>query len=188
MNWWWNDGQKPANLTATQTLEALRDGGRNIVNVANDCNLVDDVSASLTYQGTTTAPVDMYTASGIIYCDSGADTNGLSTVGFSAMPSGYLAVTCSWRITRTPPEANEATESDMRFNLNKAWTVTPGSTSCNQQYDLEYVATHERGHSFGLADLAGDHAFLTMYESGRTCSAAGRTLGLGDVQGLRQRY
>jgi hypothetical protein len=64
------------------------------------------------------------------------------------MPSGYLAVTCSWRITRAPQEANEATEFDLRINSTKPGTA-PLLTSCNQQHDLEYVATWAIGAEQG---------------------------------------
>ena len=187
MQWRLNDVAKPSNLTATQVVTAVREGGTNVTGASNTCGLVDDVSATLSYQGTTTAGVDMFTSNGIVYCDTSSQTNDLSTVGFASMPSGYLAATCTWKVNRDP-EVDEATESDIRLNLSKSWTVTPGASGCSGQYDLKYVVTHERGHTYGLADLAGDHTALTMYERGSTCSASGRTLGLGDVLGLRQLY
>jgi hypothetical protein len=187
MLWRLNDAVKPTNLSATQVQQAVRDGGVNITGASNDCGEVDDISATLSYQGTTTAGVDMFTSNGIVYCDISSQTNKLSTVGFAAMPSGYLAATCTWKINRDP-EFDEATESDLRLNLSKSWTVNPDATGCAGQYDLEYVVTHERGHTFGLADLSGDHTGLTMYSRGNSCSGSGRTLGLGDVLGLRQLY
>lgn len=187
MSWRLNTTNKPANLTATQTLQAIREGGENIVNAANDCGEVDDVSAGISYLGASTAAVDMFTLDGIIYCDVSSATNKASTVTFASMPSGYLAATCTWRTDRDP-DVDEATESDMRLNLSKGWTTTPGAEGCSGHYDLEYVVTHERGHTYGLADLAGDHTRLTMFERGTSCWANGRTLGLGDLMGLRVHY
>lgn len=185
--WRLNDVNKPSSLTATQTLQAIREGAANIANSYNSCGSEDYVSATNSYLGTTTAATDMYTSNGIVYCDSYSQTNKVSVVAFQSMPSSYLGATCTWRINRDP-DVDEAVETDLRLNLNKGWTTTPADGDCTSQYDLEYVVTHERGHSFGLADLAGDHAALTMYERGSACSSAGRTLGVGDVLGLRQRY
>ena len=63
----------------------------------------------------------------------------------------------------------------------------PGT--CNNLYDLEGVATHERGHTFGLGDLnANDHPNLTMRGTMPTCSLELRSLWKGDIQGLNNLY
>lgn len=187
VNWYLNNTKRPDNLTHSETVTAITDGGLNVANAFNDCGELDDVDASISYKGTTSAAVDMFHSDGIMYCDVSTATNKLSTVSFQWMPSGYLGATCTWRVNRDP-EVPEAIESDMRLNASKAWTITPGWSGCDQQYDLEYVATHERGHTFGLADVSGDHTGLTMYARGSACSKAGRTLALGDILGLRLYY
>jgi len=61
--------------------------------------------------------------------------------------------------------------------------------NCNQLYDLEGVATHERGHTFALGDLDhNNHPNLTMRDTSVTCSVEARSLGRGDIQGLNDRY
>ena len=57
--------------------------------------------------------------------------------------------------------------------------------TCNNLYDLEGVATHERGHTFGLGDLnTNDHPNLTMRGIMATCRLEMRSLGKGDIKGL----
>src|SRR5262249_20754965 len=65
----------------------------------------------------------------------------------------------------------------------------PGT--CNNLSDLEGVATHERGHTFGLADInATDHPNLTMGSGSSigVCSVELRSLGKGDILGLNDMY
>jgi hypothetical protein len=57
--------------------------------------------------------------------------------------------------------------------------------------DLEGVVTHERGHTADLGDIYnhGDgHMKLTMGGSSFTCSKQIRSLGEGDIVGLKDLY
>ena len=54
-------------------------------------------------------------------------------------------------------------------------------------YDYRSVATHEFGHFIGLSDLH-DSPNLTMYYATDAGSTGPRTLGRGDVLGLRALY
>ncbi len=67
--------------------------------------------------------------------------------------------------------------------------------NCRSQYrqaDLERVATHERGHTLGLGDIYGEsgdeHPKLTMGGASHTCTKMQRSLGKGDVLGLKELY
>ncbi|WP_307050327.1 matrixin family metalloprotease [Streptomyces achromogenes] len=53
---------------------------------------------------------------------------------------------------------------------------------------MRSVATHEAGHVFGLAHSGAGHENLTMFASSFACSTSARTLGKGDVLGLRTLY
>jgi len=88
---------------------------------------------------------------------------------------------------------SEVTESDLRFNSNQneakffATDSKPGN--CSNLFDLEGIATHERGHTFGLGDInANDHPNLTMRGAAPACTLELRSLGKGDIQGLNALY
>jgi hypothetical protein len=51
---------------------------------------------------------------------------------------------------------NKAAESDIYFNGNMNWRVASSeSTATNSKFDVRTIATHEVGHTLGLADLYG---------------------------------
>ncbi|MHA5054302.1 DUF6281 family protein [Streptomyces sp. SD15] len=62
------------------------------------------------------------------------------------------------------------------------------TADCSNEIDIRSVGTHEAGHLFGLKDIAGAHDDLTMFGSSILCSTRARTLGKGDVLGLRSIY
>jgi predicted Zn-dependent protease len=63
--------------------------------------------------------------------------------------------------------------------------IDPGP-ACRRSYDLQSVATHEFGHALGLGHVSNPS--LTMHHFAPYCSTAPRTLGRGDVRGLRALY
>ena len=111
---------------------------------------------------------------------AGAQDN-VSTVDKGSMASfgceGALACTQVWY---TPTGAVEA---DIRFSDRVKWSTSGKSGA----YDYRSVATHEFGHFIGLSDLH-DSPNLTMYYATDTGSTGPRTLGRGDVLGLRALY
>src|SRR6266487_3373918 len=147
----------------------IREGGAHITHGTTDCSSVSlQPNLSISYQGTTTKTLQMSTDS--TTCDQHGD--GQNTVGFGSL-TGAVAETCTWKTSFPLPA--EVTESDMRLNSNQNQAKFFGTDdkpgTCSNQYDLEGVATHERGHTFGLADIdAADHPNLTMGNSAPTCS------------------
>lgn len=53
---------------------------------------------------------------------------------------------------------------------------------------MRAVGTHEAGHVFGMGHVFDGHSNLTMYANSFMCDAKARTLGYGDVLGLRKKY
>jgi hypothetical protein len=76
-------------------------------------------------------------------------------------------------------------ESDLRFDSSIRWS----NHGADDAYDIQSTATHEVGHSLGLANLDDPaHSFQTMYGFGNTGEVRTRDLGRGDVLGLRSLY
>jgi len=97
--------------------------------------------------------------------------------------SSTIAVTTTWYYTAS----GDAVESDGRYNTYYAW-ATDGSGGA---MDVLNIATHEIGHTFGLDHPRGQPAkisCLTMYAYGSLGETAKRTLGDGDLLGIRAIY
>jgi len=161
----------------------IREGGAHITHGTTDCSSITlQPSLAIAYQGTTTASTQINndgTCAGI---------DNQNTVGFGSLPADKAAINC-WHTAAF----SELHESDIRFNDDQTETKffatdsKPGT--CNHLFDLEGVATHERGHTFGLGDLdAGNHPNLTMRDVGVVCSLEQRSLGKGDIKGLNDLY
>ena len=193
--WTWNSRTAPVNqpsgepqMSPDAVLRALRRGTANITHTENDCGMTDDVE-------NTAAEFDhRFIASPQIAPNSNdcrsADSHNAVDFGDLGDP-GPRATHCRWTFPR--PGYDELTDADIRFNKEEYnWTVHPSGANCNNDYDIEDVMTHERGHTYGLKDLkASDHGNLTMGTGSSTfydCQSQRRTLGRGDILGLREIY
>ena len=109
-------------------------------------------------------------------------SDGHNTIGFGALPAGYLALTCVRSL------GTSITEIDIRLATAGQWALA--AAGCFNEYMLEPVVTHEIGHAYGL-DHVGEinHGRLTMstFIDG-TCENQESTLGLGDMKGLEALY
>lgn len=107
--------------------------------------------------------------------------DGNNLFAWKALTSGVIAVTTTWYYD----DAQLALESDAAYNTAYSWS-TSGAASA---FDLQHIATHEVGHSVGLGDLyASADSCLTMYGYGSTGDTHARTLGDGDLLGVRATY
>jgi hypothetical protein len=186
LTWYFNKGTTPDELTPGGALDAIDRAGTNITNTRNNCRLGDNVTATLSYEGDTTA-------------DAQLDENGNcsnpdleSVVSFGRLPAAALAVTCTrWPASPDPDGDYPVRSSDIMINkAHHKWTTRPGARSCKSRYDLQGVVTHERGHTFGLGHVSESaHGKLTMSERNNGfCQSSERTLGRGDVLGLKEKY
>lgn len=101
----------------------------------------------------------------------------------SITDSNTIAVTTVW-YTRV---GRQILEFDMEFNTYYTWTVSPEGISGTM--DLQNIATHELGHSVGLADLYTASASKeTMYGYSDYGITSARDLYLGDQAGIVKLY
>jgi hypothetical protein len=176
-HWYFNADTTPGELTIAEAEQAIRESTTNITTGYNDCGLTDAINASHQYEGRTSTGADINATGG---CNA---RDGKNVTGFGDLPTGTLAVTCTWY-----DGSGSAVESDARINkVEYAWTTNANSSSCSGRFGLEAVMTHERGHTFGLGHVAPGSP-LTMRPGIGACDGSTATLGLGDVRGLRQRY
>lgn len=119
------------------------------------------------------------------------NVNTISFGGLSMYGGDALAVT-QYVYNR---RSRETVEFDQVFNDTESWTVYPvanedyvpgGGTG---SFDLPDVATHEHGHIFGLSDLYNSRdKYLTMYGYASAGETLKRTLGQGDILGIKSIY
>jgi hypothetical protein len=186
LSWYFNSGTTPDELSPGAALDAIEKAGASITNTRNNCRLGDYVSATLTYEGNTTAHAQL-NENGT--CSS-PDLE--SVVSFGRLPASTLAVTCTrWPASPDAEGDYPVRSSDIMINKSDhRWTTRPGARSCESKYDLQGVVTHERGHTFGLGHVdENKHGKLTMSERNNGfCQSSERTLGRGDVLGLKEKY
>ncbi|RKS79839.1 matrixin [Actinomadura pelletieri DSM 43383] len=114
-----------------------------------------------------------------------AQRDRVNTFGWRSMTganANILAATCIWY------SGSRTLESDMALQQHgKRWWT--GGTCRPGGFSVEAVATHEAGHVFGLAHVAGSrHSALTMAPSVAACDSGPATLGRGDHAGLLALY
>ncbi len=108
--------------------------------------------------------------------------DGVNQIDFVSLgASSTIAVTTTWYNRFT----GQAVESDGQYNTYYAW-ATDGSAGA---MDVLNIATHEVGHTFGLDHpKGGGISCLTMYAYANQGETQKRTLGDGDVLGIRALY
>lgn len=188
-HWYINKGSIPNNdLSVDNTVDALRAAVRNIVDQQTDCpGYTDLVSATAQYEGDTNRDPDIHRVNGNSLCKVAPQTDGYSTVGFgSHLDSDVIMGTCAWGPNHQEA-LDEIDQADIEINRALSFTTFGDSATCQYQYDIQNVATHEWGHAFGL-DHAKGRSTLTMFGSSDQCEVKKRTLGRGDILGLRQYY
>ncbi len=189
-HWRFNRGSTPnlPGLTADAVVADYQKATKQWVNGVTLCNVTANINLNQTYDGTTSKHDDLNNAGN--GCAAMPDT--ISVVDFDGIdqPLGggqTLAVTCTFANLST----GRILEVDTRMNSGTAWFT--GSTvpaSCTGSFSFLGVATHERGHAFGLAHVTeANHANLTMskYNDG-PCQLEESTLGWGDIQGMKHLY
>ncbi len=181
-NWYIGDGGLPGGLSKSDALWTFYEALDNITESSNNCGYTDQVGAhQANFLDYTSYEADINTSS---QCTS---RDGLSTWDAGDLKDTVVATTCAWTWP-TPGVKNDLREADTRFNTHDNDFTNKPTASCSNKYDIRSVGTHEAGHIFGLKDITGAHNNLTMFGSSIECSTRARTLGKGDVLGLRSIY
>ncbi|OGB75372.1 hypothetical protein A2810_02910 [candidate division Kazan bacterium RIFCSPHIGHO2_01_FULL_49_10] len=100
--------------------------------------------------------------------------------------SGAIAITIVWGIFGGPPQGRELVEWDQVYDdVDYDWSAS-GEAG---KMDFENIATHELGHSIGLADLYNLEALeQTMYGYADYGETNKQTLESGDIAGTNALY
>jgi hypothetical protein len=177
LKWSFQSSSVPSDMSVSNTLGVIRRSFGNMTAARNDCGLPDTVHATSTYLGSTSA------APGVTKRGFCKAKDGKNVVGFAPLPSGILAVTCTWGSN------GHMKETDIRINSNLYWALTVASCHYWQEL-LEPTMTHEIGHAFGLGHVGErKHGRLTMSTtSDGSCDNHESTLGLGDIRGMTHLY
>ena len=92
------------------------------------------------------------------------------------------AVGVQWAWT----SGGKITHTDAAYNTRYAFSMT-GQAG---KYDAQSISAHEMGHGFGMghSDTSSASQCLTVYPYATLGATHGRTLGDGDILGIRARY
>lgn len=108
----------------------------------------------------------------------GYDTK--NRIVWGALDPRIIAITYLWYV----PPTKQIVEFDMVFNTSYTWSTAGASGAM----DLQNIATHEFGHN-GLNDLRPPKDWaLTMYAYSSLGETYKRTLGYGDILGIKELY
>lgn len=176
------DGATPAGSTGAAFGDAMWRAATNITAGQSPCDSTDGVDVGFNYAGTTTTESDIDSNANCL--DPGAPgDDSVNTVDMGPMPTSYKGLMCY-----SANSTSNVVEADIRLNSSVPWTYTPGDTACKTyyRYDVEGVLTHEFGHAFGLSH--NSESYSTMYTWARSCDNWQRSLGRGDLNGLRTLY
>jgi len=115
-------------------------------------------------------------------------TDNVNSISFGYYPnSGVIAITTVWGYFYGPPPSREIIEFDLLYN--DPYYVWGNADVDPSVMDLQNIATHELGHALGLSDLyTSGCTEETMYGYSSEGEMKKRTLGAGDIVGIKKLY
>lgn len=165
-----------------------------VINTANsqglDGALVAGTVASGIAKWETAASADIVGAGNVTDEALVEDTkspDGRNEVLFGSIAdSNAIAITIVWGVFRGPESSKQLIEWDQVYDqADFAWS----SSGEAGKMDFENIATHELGHTVGMGDLyTGGCSEETMYGYASEGETKKRTLGTGDVAGVKKLY
>lgn len=101
--------------------------------------------------------------------------------------SNAIAVTIVWGIFGGPPAGRQLVEWDQVYDdVTFDWSAEPAGVA--GKMDFDNIATHELGHSVGMADLYNTCVDETMYGYSAAAETKKRDLNTGDITGVNALY
>ena len=176
LKWRFNPADRPSGMSVRQTLRGVKRGVNIVTGSKNDCGMDDRVSARASYLGRSKKSAGA--------CNFRFD--GVNVVAFE--PIGYASGIACIAWNTDAQGRRHVFESDMVLDKGSDWTLKPDRLGCQGEIDLVSVVAHETGHIFGLDHAEGRRGGNQTMASGDYCSGAHRTLGRGDIVGLRKLY
>ncbi|OLF12553.1 matrixin family metalloprotease [Actinophytocola xanthii] len=177
-SWSYNGAGAPASVAST-ALTALKAGTATVFTAAYRCGGTTPLKTTHVYAGTTTLTAQV-SAQGTC-----TGNDGVSVTSWGSLPTTTLAYTCVYYRTSTMT----VIASDMLIDNKLHGWFTTLPAGCSNKFDLQAVAVHERGHTAGLGHVdQATHSSQVMAPKMPSCSTVHRTLGAGDVRGLKVMY
>jgi Matrixin len=158
----------------TDARRMITQGHHSFDDTVNDCGRGDQNNFNTSYAGTCAA-------CGFHNVTDNTNAIDFGNVGNTGCGAAVLACTALFSNSN-----GKALEADQRYATGYYWhtyTSSPPAT----YYDLWSAAAHESGHALGLNHADSEYA-LTMYKNLSAGDAQHRTLGRGDIRGLRGAY
>lgn len=121
--------------------------------------------------------------------------DGKNTIGWLPISGGALAYTRTYLKGIDSKGYYIPSESDVCFNSNYKWVTSDTAKSfplSSNTFDVQTVALHEIGHTYGMGDLytlpSTDPRYGDYSEIMNSYNDKQRTLGNGDIAGIRTLY
>lgn len=190
MRFHFNKRTTPRGVTRRAAEVAVRRAQHTLSKSRNTCRMGDQVPVHIKYAGNTRAAPKINRRGGCMKMT----TDKYNVVAFGRLPATTVGQACIWR-AYTNGRFEKVTGFDIKLNkYRKGWTSRPRARMCRNRdvFDVQSVATHEFGHVYGLGHASYSYSKpegkLTMNAYMPMCDASYRTLGRGDVIGLRKIY
>jgi hypothetical protein len=176
--WYYNPAGAPASVAST-ALAAIRSGSTTMFRAGFRCGSYTPLSISHVYAGSSTRTAQVSSTG------TCTGNDNVSVVSWGALPSNILAYTCVYYSTAT----KKVLASDVLIDNKYHQWFTTLPAGCSNMFDLQSVMLHERGHTAGLAHVDQLlHGVLNMSPKTPPCSTTRRTLGAGEVAGMKAMY
>lgn len=171
----------PANTRGVDTTAVfdLLAGGVAKWEDATDGNITNGIGADVFGFGSTTTTT--------LVADTLSPDNQNEVYFADITDSNAIAVTIVWGIFGGPPSGRQLVEWDQVYDdVTFDWSAD--AVGVGGKMDFDNIATHELGHSFGMADLYNTCVDETMYGYSANAETKKRDLNSGDITGANALY
>lgn len=127
------------------------------------------------------------TTADVLVADTMAPDNQNEVYFADISDSNAIAVTIVWGIFSGPPSGRQLVEWDQVYDdVTFDWSAEAAGVA--GKMDFDNIATHELGHSVGMADLYNTCTEETMYGYSAAGETKKRDLNSGDIGGINLLY